>query len=323
MNYRKLPLVFALSASLYSFADYNIPLDSIRLSDPCILPDKASGMYYMTGTGGKLWKSPDLKMWDGPFDVAVTDSASWMGSHPAIWAAEIHPFNGKYYYFATFTNPDNIIGEYRGNKLERRASQILVSDHPDGPFRPFGNATTLPEDKLTLDGTFWVDTDSKPYMVYCWEWLQQCDGTIEKIELKPDLSGAAGEGKILFRASDSPWSRETIDGKTGPNRVTDGPWLFRTQTGRLGMLWTSWIFGDYTQGVAYSESGTLDGPWIQMPEPITPPNFGHGMLFRDFDGRLLMSVHSHKDVNGHYIRIPHLFLMDDSGDTLRVVRPLD
>lgn len=89
------------------------------------------------------------------------------------------------------------------------------------------------------------------------------------------------------------------------------------------MLWTSWIFGDYTQGVAYSESGTLDGPWIQMPEPITPPNFGHGMLFRDFDGRLLMSVHSHKDVNGHYIRIPHLFLMDDSGDTLRVVRPLD
>ena len=47
------------------------------------------------------------------------------------------------------------------------------------------------------------------------------------------------------------------------------------------------------------------------------------MLFRDFDGRLLMSVHSHKDVNGHYIRIPHLFLMDDSGDTLRVVRPLD
>lgn len=44
-------------------------------------------------------------------------------------------------------------------------------------------------------------------MVYCYEWLQALDGTIEKIELKPDLSGTIGEGKLLFRASESPWSR--------------------------------------------------------------------------------------------------------------------
>ena len=29
----------------------NVPTDSIRLSDPAVLADKASGMYYMTGTG--------------------------------------------------------------------------------------------------------------------------------------------------------------------------------------------------------------------------------------------------------------------------------
>ena len=29
----------------------DIPLDSIRLSDPCILADKKTNMYYMTGTG--------------------------------------------------------------------------------------------------------------------------------------------------------------------------------------------------------------------------------------------------------------------------------
>lgn len=125
-----------------------------------------------------------------------------------------------------------------------------------------------------------------------------------------------GEGRILFRASDSPWSREKIDGKERPNRVTDGPYLFRTATGRLGMIWTSWIYDVYTQGVAYSESGTLEGPWIQEKEPITPPDFGHGMLFRTFDGRLLMSVHSHKSINGHYHRVPHLFNVDDSGDKL-------
>jgi len=311
--------ILAATAFVSASAAYDTPLDSIQLSDPYILPDKATGLYYMTGTGGKLWKSPDLKMWDGPFDVVIPDSASWTGGNPAIWAAEIHPYNGKYYFFATFTNPKISIGEYRGVNLERRASEIFVSDRPDGPYRPQGGAPTLPADKLTLDGTLWVDSDGKPYMVYCWEWLQQWNGTIEKIELKPDLSGSVGEGKILFHASDSPWSREVVEGKTGPNRVTDGPWLFRTKTGKLGMLWTSWIYNVYTQGVAYSESGTLDGPWMQEPEPVTPPNFGHSMLFRDFEGNLWMSLHSHREENGKYIRVPHLFRVDDSGDKIVVM----
>jgi hypothetical protein len=84
------------------------------------------------------------------------------------------------------------------------------------------------------------------------------------------------------------------------------------------MIWTSWVFSDYVQGVAYSENGTLDGPWVQQKEPVTPPNFGHGMLFRTFEGKLLLSVHSHKSVNGRTIRIPHLFEVDDSGARLVV-----
>ncbi len=296
---------------------HNVPLDSIVLSDPCILPDAATQMYYMTGTGGLLWKSPDLKLWEGPYQVAHTDPESWMGPNPMIWAAELHAYQGKYYYFATFTNRDVIIDTVRGNKIERRASHVLVSDTPDGPYRPMAHPTYLPAGMPTLDGTFWVDTDGKPYMVYCYEWLQNWDGTIEKIELKPDLSGSVGEAKLMFRASESPWSREKDeDGKDIFNKVTDGPYLFHTGTGRLGMIWTSWIYKDYTQGVVYSESGTLDGPWIQEPDPITPPNFGHGMLFQAFDGRWLMSVHSHKDVNGRYIRVPHLFHVDLSGDKL-------
>lgn len=306
-------------AATSAAATKTVPLDSIELSDPCVLADEATGMYYMTGTGGKMWKSRDLKMWTGPFTVAQTDSDSWMGPDPMIWAAEVHKYKDKYYYFATFTNRDNIVGEYRGNKLERRASHVLVSDRPDGPYVPMADPTYLPADYLTLDGTFWVDTDGKPYMVYCGEWLQNWNGTVEKIELKEDLSGSVGDGKVLFRASDSPWSREVIDGKTQYNRVTDGPWLFSTGTGRLGMLWTSWVIRDYTQGVAYSESGTLDGPWIQESEPITPPNFGHGMLFRTFEGEWLLSAHSHKDVNGRIIRIPHFFKVDLSGSRLKVL----
>lgn len=301
----------------------SVPRDSIRLSDPCVLADEATRTYYMTGTGGLLWKSKDLALWDGPYIVAETDPASWMGPHPQIWAAELHKYNGKYYYFATFTNDSVIVAHYKGLAIPRRASHVLVADRPDGPYRPMGDKTYLPEDVATLDGTFWVDKDGKPYMVYCGEWIQNWNGTIEKIELKPDLSGSVGEGKVLFRASDSPWSREVIDGKEGPNRVTDGPWLFTTGTGRLGMLWTSWIGNVYTQGVAYSESGTLDGPWTQEPDPITPPNHGHGMLFKDFNGRWLMSVHSHADINGEYIRIPQLFEVDLSGDKLVVKGKVD
>lgn len=299
----------------------NIPLDSIRLSDPCILADKKTNMYYMTGTGGLLWKSPDLKLWEGPYQVAKTDPDSWMGPKPMIWAAELHAYKDKYYYFATFTNQAVKIDTVGTNVIERRASHVLVSDKPDGPYVPMKDPTYLPADMPTLDGTFWVDTDGKPYMVYCYEWLQNNDGTIEKIELKPDLSGSVGPGKLMFRASESPWSREKLDGKIVPNRVTDGPWLFHTGTGRLGMIWTSWIYDVYTQGVVYSESGTLDGPWIQEKEPITPPNFGHGMLFQTLDGQWLMSVHSHKDINGHYVRIPHLFKIDLSGDKLVVGSP--
>lgn len=300
----------------------NIPLDSIRLSDPCILADKKTDMYYMTGTGGMLWKSKDLKLWEGPFQVAKPDPQSWMGPHPMIWAAELHEYKGKYYYFATFTNRNVKIDTVRGNAIERRASHVLVSDHPDGPYVPMQDAAFLPANKPTLDGTFWIDKDGKPYMIYCGEWLQNWNGTVEKIELKPDLSGSIGTGKVLFRASDSPWSREKDEkGNVTFNKVTDGPYIFVTQTGRLGMIWTSWVYDVYTQGVAYSASDTLDGPWLQEKDPITPPNFGHGMIFRTLQGKLLMAVHSHQSINGHFRRIPHLFELDDSGDKLVVRGP--
>lgn len=295
----------------------NIPLDSILLSDPFILADSATGLYYMTGTGGMLWKSADLKLWEGPYKVAVTNPASWMGPKPMIWAAELHRYKNRYYYFATFTNRAVKIDSVKGNVIERRASHVLVSDRAEGPYTPMKDSIYLPAGKPTLDGTFWIDKDGKPYMVYCYEWLQNLNGTIEKIELKPDLSGSIGEGKLLFSASDAPWSREKDDnGKDKPNKVTDGPFLFTTGTGRLGIIWTSWKYDVYTQGVAYSQSGMLNGPWIQEKDPVTPPNYGHGMLFRTFSGRLLMSLHSHAKIGNRTRRIPCLFDVDISGDKL-------
>lgn len=70
------PIILMLTVSMVTaFAQpgwqvrKNVPLDSIRLSDPAILADKASQMYYMTGTGGMMWRSADLQLWEGPFRV--------------------------------------------------------------------------------------------------------------------------------------------------------------------------------------------------------------------------------------------------------------
>ncbi|MEP6748131.1 MAG: glycoside hydrolase family 43 protein [Bacteroidota bacterium] len=302
-------------------ARQNIPLDSIVLSDPFILADQKTNMYYMTGTGGLLWKSRDLKLWDGPYKVTATNPHSWMGPTPTIWAAEIHPYKNKYYYFATFTNRAVKIDTVKGTAIERRACHVLVSDNPDGPYVPMEDSIYLPANKPTLDATLWME-NGKPYMIYCHEWLQNMNGTVEMIELKPDFSGTIGAGKILFRASDSPWSREKDDnGNDRPNKVTDGPYVFETKTGRLGMIWTSWIYDVYTQGVAYSQSGKLEGPWVQEKEPVTSPNFGHGMLFSTLDGKPLMAIHSHRKIAGRTLRVPHLFEIDLSGNKLVVGKP--
>ena len=311
----------AIAAKRLPPVRHDVPRDSIVMSDPAILADAKSQTYYMTGTGGLLWKSKDLDKWTGPFVVAEHDTTSWMGEHPDIWAAELHEYNGKYYYFATFTNNDITIGTNRDGNIPRRASHILVSDTPDGPYRPVSDKDYLPADRPTLDGTFWVE-DGKPYMIFCGEWLYNYNGTMEKIELAEDLSSAAGNPEELFRASDSPWSREMSDGKVIFSKVTDGPWLFKTGTGRLGMIWTSWVFSDYTMGVAYSDNGRVDGNWIQEPDPITPPNFGHGMIFKSLDGKYLLSAHSHANINGHYLRRPCLWEIDLSGDKLKIISKL-
>lgn len=101
-----------------------------------------------------------------------------------------------------------------------------------------------------------------------------------KIRKKP--GGSIFDQLRHSRTDQWPWSREKDEnGNDKPNKVTDGP-------------------------------------WTQEKDPVTPPNFGHGMLFHSFDGKLLIAIHSHKSINGRTVRIPHLFEVDLSGDKLIV-----
>lgn len=313
------------SAASAQASDSTVRLADVMMRDAAVLPDSATGTYYIVasarvpGGGVRAYTSKDLVDWDGPHIIYRVPEEMWGEEVQirSVWAPEMHKYNGKYYLFLTFDStwelPEQWDQWFTWPPRVRRGTQILVSDNPLGPFRAFSNESTLPADMMTLDGTLWVE-DGVPYMVFCHEWVQIVDGAVSMVQLKPDLSGIVGEPKVLFRGSAAPWARNDP-----PHRawVTDAPWLYRSRSGKLFMLWSAYGEGGYTVGLAVSESGKLEGPWVQQPEPIYADDGGHAMLFRTFDGKLMMTLHSPN--SGPNQRI-HFFEMEDTGETLRIVR---
>lgn len=312
---------------------YDVRIEDIRCSDPFIFADKADHTYYMYSTGGfgrvMARASKDLKMWTKPFCVMRFPETHWAGSQAASWATEVHLYNGKYYLFTTSHSKEIITTIPGRGDVPHRATQIYVADSPRGPFVDFtDNKPHTPWNWASLDGTLWVENGT-PYMIFCHEWLQITDGTMELLKLPKNLGIPKGKPVTLFKASDAPWSGEMLElgektnGVDIGGNVTDGPWLFRTQTGRLGMLWSSWSRNRYAIGVAWSQSGKVKGPWIQEEKPLFDKNGGHGMMFRDFDGnlRLCMHITDPKDINPG--RRPVVWYVDDSGDSLVLTVPED
>ncbi len=266
----------------------------IVIRDPFVLPVAETGTYYLYGTtarnqangypelGFYSYRSADLKEWEGP-TPAFLPAADFWGTQD-FWAPEVHRYNGAYYMFATFKAP----GRCRG-------TQILRSDYPDGPFLPLTSGPVTPTDWECLDGTLFVDDSGAPWIVFCHEWLQIVDGSIEAMPLTDDLSRAAGEPRTLFHASDAPWARPLRDQRS---YVTDGPFLFREE-GKLCMLWSSFGAEGYAMGIAESESGLVTGQWRQRPQPFFAKDGGHGMRFKTFDGRLLCTIHQPNTPDEH------------------------
>jgi hypothetical protein len=260
-------------------------------------------------------------MWTGPYG-AYDVTGTWMEGIKFVAAAEIHHINGKYYYAATFGDRKELVDVIpRRYNVYRHQTMILFSDKAEGPYKPLNpnpQYDYLPHSWDIIDGTIWYE-DGIPYFIFSHEWMQTVDGTMEYVKLSNDLSKTISDPTVLFRASEAQWALEMVGneemtfGLKLPGWVTDGPELFRTKTGRLGMLWASWGKGRYLQGVAYSESGTIDGPWIQEEKPLVGNNTGHGMMFTTFDGKRLLVIH-HAEGDGP--RKPQLYEIDDSGDKL-------
>ena len=130
------------------------------------------------------------------------------------------------------------------------------------------------------------------------------------------LSAAAQERCVDFRENIPLDSIRLSDPFILPDSASHTYYM----TGTGGLLWKSSDLKTWSGPwrVAYSDNGRLDGHWTQESDPITPHNYGHSMIFRTFDGRTLMCIHSHKDVNGEFVRVPHLFEINLTGDKLKV-----
>lgn len=257
-------------------------IDDINIRDPFVLEE--NGVYYLYGTRAKnfgkwvggfdVYTSKDLENWSNP--VQCFDSNAYGLNREVNWAPEVHKYNGKYYMFATFTTENG-----------RRGTYILKSESPSGPFEPHSNGAVTPNDWECLDGTLYISQDNKPYLVFCHEHRQIIDGTICYDELSEDLTRCVGEPVTLFGASSPFWADKKPQCE---HYVTDGPFMYRTATGELLMLWSTFIKNKYAECVVRFRNGEI-GTDFEHLEPLISDDGGHGMIFKK-NGTPILTFHS-------------------------------
>lgn len=302
-----------------------LTLKEVMCHDPFIVADPATKTYHlytrnvpaMTGEareGTMAYTSRDLIHWSRPRVVFTIPAGIW--SKDGGWAPEVHRWRGKWYLFTTIHNEAMKLPASGKRAPYRRGTILAVADSLNGPFKAVRNGEPIaPKSLMTLDGTLYVE-GGKPWLVYAHEWLQATDGTMEAIPLDANLA-AAGKPRLLFKASEGDWVKGQPQAASGDVVwVTDGPEFYRTGTGKLLMLWASYGTDRYNQGLARSKSGTIAGPWEQLGVLIGGDT-GHGMLFKTFDGKLLLVAHRPFD---HLLSRAKIYEMRDTGDRLEVVR---
>jgi beta-xylosidase len=264
----------------------------IQIRDPFVL--RENNAYYLFGSTDKdIWRSSavgfdmyrskgSLEEFEGPFPCFRPPENFW--SVVNFWAPEVYQYRGEYYMFATFKP-----------RQGRRGTAVLKSPSLEDPFLPWSEGPVTPPEWECLDGTFYVDGDGKPWMIFCHEWVQVGNGEICLIPLSEDLKTAAAGPRLLFRAAEAPWARPLPErpGRPSPAYVTDGPNMYTAENGDLLMLWSSFNEDHrYCIGIARSESGLVTGPWRQSEKPLYEADGGHGMFFRSLEGDLYLALHT-------------------------------
>lgn len=262
-----------------------IDISDLYIRDPFILLNE--GVYYLYGTvnlgkdGYGCYTSTDLKTWCGPyciFDAASEENFDGAGDY---WAAECHKYNDSFYLFAS----------YRSEKTGFRGTSVFKADNPLGPFKEISDGHITPHGTDSIDGTLYVE-NGVPYMIYVQEHTSDPEhiGGMAYAQLSDDLSRFVSEPITIFKANAPYWTNDD-------NGVTDGPFLYKTSNGKLIMLWSTFDSG-YVETTAFSSNGRIDGKWHQNSRTIYRKDDsnefdgGHGMIFTDKNGNLMLAMHS-------------------------------
>lgn len=264
------------------------------LRDPFLVMH--DGVYYVYGTGvtNRDW---DNTVWACYVNESGRLDGEWKMTENLVyenpenaeknrWAPEVHKYKDNFYMIAT----------YYSSETKHRGCTILKSDSPTGPFKEITNGHITPHGWDAIDGTFYVDSDGQPWMVFVHEWTCTDDGVgrMSAAKLSEDLTHFVSEPIELFRADDPVWTERG---------VTDGCFMYETKDKELLMIWSNFEEDGYCIGIARSDNGKVDGKWTQDEELLFAKKMfgeydgGHGMIFTDSDGQMYLCLHSPNSPN--------------------------
>ena len=283
---------------------FPISLEDIYIRDPFIMP--YGGKYYLYRSEDKngivCHVSENLEDWSESVFVFVPPE-DFHGTDCFFWAPECHYYNGFFYIFTSVKSP---------KFNDHRVISVYRASNPLGPFEDIAGGCISPQNWDAIDGTLYVDKTGQPWMVFVHEWTDTPDknGSIVAAKLSNDFTRFISEPIHLFYAMDNDW--DTVG-------CTDGPFLYRTDGGKLLMIWSNYVkpFG-YTVLLACSDTGEIDGAWRQEKilylrdiNDESSRDGGHGMIFRKFNGDLAMPIHSpNQPKAGEHCRIKFITLKE-------------
>ncbi len=273
-----------------------------QLRDPFMLIE--DGVFYLYGTGWVCHRNKTGRLdtgWEEAKKVVELPADFDFEDNP--WAPEVHRYNGAYYMFTTYTSTET----------HRRGCVIFRAEHPYGPFVPHSAGHITPREWDCIDGTLYMDDEGNPWMVFVHEWVSTPDnvGRFAAACLSDDLKTLISEPVELFRADDFAWTDRP---------VTDGCFMYRTQSGSLLMLWSNFDESGYVTALVRSDNGRVDGHWQHDKLLFTRSvageyDGGHGMIF-ELEGQKWLSIHSPNAAEGDRLEMPIFVKVKEENDTL-------
>jgi hypothetical protein len=308
-----------------------LPLNKIYMRDPFILTDYSRGYYFLYGTSMhicdgaanidpyfEVYISDNLDTFYGPYKAFEPQKGFWGVKN--YWAPEVYPYQGKYYMFASM----------KGGIGEDRGTGILAADLPEGPFYDYSHGHVTLEGHECLDGTFYIDDQGKPWIVFCHEWTETYYGKIKALPLAEDLTKPLHQEAVIIVDTEKdplPWIRNMYDSRVNKTGLlTDAPFLMRLKNGSLLLLWSSYSIPNYSEtgqggyviASCISENGSIIGPWRHQKKLLLDRNTGHSSLFRSLNGALKLVSHCNDTVHGH--EHPVIFDVLEKNDTIEIIQ---